>query len=55
MIRRDQIDSTRQVAPLQIADDAIVIASDNLNEQEVLSQVITLIKNKLNGSLAKPL
>ena len=48
MIRRDQIDSTRQLAPLQIAKDAIIINSDALNEQQVLSQAITLIEKTVS-------
>jgi cytidylate kinase len=46
MILRDQIDSTRQVAPLQIAKDAIVINSDELNQQQVMSIVMKIIQEK---------
>jgi len=41
---RDRIDSTRDVAPLKAADDAVVIDSDNINAEEVFKHVMTLIK-----------
>jgi len=42
VIERDRIDSTRDVAPLKIADDALVVDSDNLNAEEVFQQVLAL-------------
>jgi cytidylate kinase len=36
---RDRIDSTRDVAPLKVAQDAVVIDSDKLNADEVFEQV----------------
>jgi len=36
---RDRIDSTREVAPLKIAEDAVVIDSDELNIQEVFEKI----------------
>ena len=44
VIERDRIDSTRDVAPLRIADDAIVIDSDNLNAEEVFQHILALFK-----------
>ena len=41
--RRDQIDSTRAVAPLKIADDAIRIDSDGLSIEQVLARVKELV------------
>src|SRR5512140_2534242 len=41
---RDRIDSTRDVAPLKAAQDAIVVDSDNLTAEEVFKQVLTLVK-----------
>ena len=38
VIERDRIDSTRDVAPLKAADDAIVLDSDKLNADEVFEQ-----------------
>lgn len=41
---RDRIDSTRDVAPLKAADDAVVVDSDQLNADEVFEQVLALVK-----------
>ncbi len=38
VIERDRIDSTRDVAPLKVATDAIVIDSDRMNADEVFIQ-----------------
>lgn len=42
--RRDEIDSTRQVAPLKPADDAIIINTDNMSVKKVFNRVLSLIK-----------
>jgi cytidylate kinase len=42
VIERDRIDSTRDVAPLKAARDAVVIDSDNLTAEEVFRQVLAL-------------
>jgi CMP/dCMP kinase len=42
VIERDRIDSTRDVAPLKIAEDAIVVDSDKLNAEEVFQQILAL-------------
>ncbi|HEY9151872.1 MAG TPA: (d)CMP kinase [Anaerolineales bacterium] len=39
VIERDRIDSTRDVAPLRAADDAVVIDSDAMNADEVFEKV----------------
>ena len=39
---RDHIDSTRDVAPLRAADDAILIDSDNLNADQVFEKIMSL-------------
>ncbi|MBI9048281.1 MAG: (d)CMP kinase [Anaerolineaceae bacterium] len=39
MIRRDKIDSTRAVAPLKPADDAVIIHSDHLCVAEVVHKI----------------
>jgi len=44
MRKRDAIDSTRAIAPLKPADDAVMICSDGLNIQEVLQRVETLAR-----------
>ena len=41
--QRDQIDSTRQVAPLRAAEDAIILDSDKLDAEQVLQCVQELI------------
>ena len=43
VIERDRFDSTRDIAPLRAADDAIVINSDNLNAKQVLDKVKELL------------
>jgi cytidylate kinase len=45
MRRRDQIDSTREVAPLRPAEDAIRVDSDELDADLVLAQVKTLVRS----------
>jgi len=42
VIERDRIDSTRDVAPLKVAEDAIVVDSDNLTAEEVFQQILQL-------------
>jgi cytidylate kinase len=44
VIERDRIDSTRDVAPLKAAGDAVVLDSENINADEVFAQVMKLIK-----------
>lgn len=44
VIERDRIDSTRDVAPLRIAEDAVVVDSDRLTAAEVFEQVLALVK-----------
>lgn len=44
VMERDHIDSTRDVAPLRPAEDAIVLQSDNLTVDEVFEKVLALVK-----------
>ena len=44
VIDRDRIDSTRDVAPLKPAEDAILLDSDNLNADEVFERVLALCR-----------
>ena len=44
VIARDQIDSSRAVAPLRPAEDAVIIDSDKMNAEQVLAQVLGLCK-----------
>jgi CMP/dCMP kinase len=43
MRMRDQIDSSREIAPLKPATDAIIIQTDGLNVDDVLAKVRSLI------------
>jgi cytidylate kinase len=44
--RRDHIDSTRELAPLRVAGDAIVIDSTQLNITQVFDRVFTLVEDR---------
>jgi cytidylate kinase len=44
VIERDRIDSTRAVAPLRPADDAVIIDSDKMNADQVFARVMELCK-----------
>jgi len=43
MRRRDRLDSTRQIAPLRPAADAVIVSSDGLDADQVLSKVREII------------
>jgi cytidylate kinase len=42
---RDQIDSTREVAPLKPADDALVINTEGYSIEEVFKKILNLMEN----------
>ena len=44
VIERDRIDSTRAVAPLRPADDAVIIDSDKMSAEQVVEHVMQLCK-----------
>lgn len=44
VIERDRIDSTRDVAPLKAAEDAVVLDSEQLNADEVFEKVLGYCK-----------
>jgi len=44
MIERDRFDSTRAVAPLRPANDAIVLATDDLSEEQVFTRILEMCK-----------
>lgn len=44
VVERDRIDSTRDVAPLKAAADAVVLDSDQLTADQVFEQVLALVK-----------
>ena len=44
VVERDRIDSTRDVAPLKAAEDAVVLDSDQLSVDQVFERVLALVK-----------
>ena len=44
VVNRDQIDSSRDVAPLRPADDAIIINSDGLSIEGVLAEILSHLR-----------
>lgn len=46
IIRREKINSTREIAPFVKADDAILIDSTNLSIEQVVEKIIELIEKK---------
>ncbi|MFY9793911.1 MAG: (d)CMP kinase, partial [Candidatus Sulfotelmatobacter sp.] len=46
---RDRRDRTRAASPLMAAEDAVVIDSTSMGEDEVLAQVEELTRKKLEG------
>ena len=44
VLERDRIDSTRDVAPLKAAHDAVLIDSNQINAEQVFEQVLALCK-----------
>ncbi len=45
MRRRDQIDSTRAIAPLKPAEDAVLVNTDGMSIDEVVEKVFALVEN----------
>jgi cytidylate kinase len=43
--QRDRIDSTRKLAPLMMAQDAVVINSDGLNIEQVVAKAMQIIRH----------
>lgn len=48
MKRRDKIDSTREVAPLRAAEDAIRICSDGISAEQVVEKIMEIIYSQKN-------
>lgn len=46
---RDQRDSSRAVAPLKKAADAVEIISDGMTREEVIAQIVELVQERQNG------
>jgi CMP/dCMP kinase len=47
IVKRDFLDSNREVAPLKKADDAITIVTDDLNIQQVVDKIYNLLNKDL--------
>jgi cytidylate kinase len=47
MRRRDKIDSNREVAPLCVAEDAVVVDTTDLSIEEVLAEVERLVEREV--------
>jgi cytidylate kinase len=45
-LRRDAIDSGREASPLRVAEDAIVINTDGLNQEQVVERVVALAEGR---------
>ncbi len=43
MRRRDEIDSTREIAPLRKAEDAILVQTDGLSIDEVVNRILAIL------------
>ena len=46
IVDRDYRDMTREISPLQQAEDAVVVNTSNMNIEEVVNHIITLVKEK---------
>lgn len=44
LVKRDKIDSEREVSPLKQADDAILIDNTNINKEETIALILSYIK-----------
>jgi cytidylate kinase len=46
ILRRDAIDSGREDSPLKAAEDAIVINTDGLNQEQVVEKIVALVEGR---------
>jgi CMP/dCMP kinase len=44
--RRDRLDSTRKTSPLHAAPDALVLDTDELSVEDVLTELLRLVKDR---------
>ena len=44
--RRDHLDSTRAVSPLRAADDAVVVDTSEMTEEQVIAHLLELVKQR---------
>jgi CMP/dCMP kinase len=50
MCRRDHRDQSRNTAPLEVAEDAVVIDTTGLSPEEVVDRMVLLVRNRLTDS-----
>jgi CMP/dCMP kinase len=48
--RRDHIDSSREVAPLRIPEDAIIVRSDGRSFEDTVAEVVTIVHAREAGA-----
>ena len=46
ILRRDAIDSQREDSPLRAAEDAVVMSTDGLNQEQVVEKIVALVEGK---------
>lgn len=46
IMKRDEIDSTRVLAPLKAAADAILIDTDHINQDQVVAKILSIIEQQ---------
>lgn len=46
ILRRDAIDSGREDSPLRAAEDAVVISTDGLNQEQAVEKIVALVESK---------
>jgi cytidylate kinase len=44
--RRDHLDSTRETAPLRVAEDAVIVSSDGRDLEETVAAVVEIIRRR---------
>ena len=48
--RRDHLDSTRETAPLRVADDAVIVKSDGREFADTVAEVVQIIRDSAGGT-----
>lgn len=54
ILARDESDTQREISPLRVADDAIVLDTSNLSFDEVVDQVVSLIRSRIGERKTHP-
>lgn len=50
VIRRDHLDSTRAVSPLRAADDAVIVDTSDMNQDEVVSRLREIVEQRIGAA-----